>query len=147
MTEVLFNKCPSLMAQLVKNPLAMWETWVQSLGWEDPLEKGTTYPLQYSGRENSTDCIVHEVTNSQTWLSDFHFHLGFPGVLEAKASACSAGDPGSMPELGRSPGEGNGNPLQSFCLENPMVGGSWEAAVYGVAKSWTRLSDFTSSLA
>ena len=54
------------MAQLVKNPLAMWETWVQSLGWEDPLEKGTTYPLQYSGLENSTDCIVHEVTNSQT---------------------------------------------------------------------------------
>ena len=43
----------SLVAQLVKNPPAMWETWVQSLGWEDPLKKG--YPLQYSGLENSMD--------------------------------------------------------------------------------------------
>ena len=43
------------MAQLVKNLLAMWETWVRSLGWEDPLEKGTAYPLQYFGLENSTD--------------------------------------------------------------------------------------------
>ena len=40
---------------------AMWETWVQSLSWEDPLEKGTAYPLQYSGLENSMDCIVHGV--------------------------------------------------------------------------------------
>ena len=53
----------------------MQETWVQSLGWEDPLEKEATYPLQYSGLENSMDCIVHGVTKSQTQLSDFHFHL------------------------------------------------------------------------
>ena len=58
-------------------------------------------------------------------------------------SACNAGDPGSIPELGRSPGEGNGNPLQYSCLENPMDGGAWEAKVHGVAKSQTRLSDFT----
>ena len=55
----------SLMAQLVKNLPAMWETWVQSLGWEDPLEKGKA-PLQYSGLENSMDCRVHGVTKSQT---------------------------------------------------------------------------------
>ena len=55
------------MAQLVKNPPAMWETWVRSLGWEDPLEKGkATYPLQYSGLENSMDCIVHGVTKNWT---------------------------------------------------------------------------------
>ena len=53
-------------AQLVKNPPAMQETWVQSLGWEDPLEKGKDYPLQYSGLENSMDCIVHGVTKSPT---------------------------------------------------------------------------------
>ena len=53
------------------------------------------------------------------------------------------GDLGSIPGLGRSPGEGNGNLLPYFCLENPMDGGSWQAIVYGVAKSWTRLSDFT----
>ena len=47
------------------------------------------------------------------------------GGSDGKASACNAGDPGSIPGLGRSPGEGNGNPLQYSCLENPMDGGSW----------------------
>ena len=56
---------------------------------------------------------------------------------DSRASAYNAGDPGSIPELGRSSGEGNGNPLQYSCLENPMDGGAWWAAVYGVAKSRT----------
>ena len=56
-------------------------------------------------------------------------------------SACNAGDPGSIPESGRHPGEGNGNPLQYFCLENPMDGEVWRATVHGVTKSQTRLSD------
>ena len=64
-----------LVAQLVKNPPAMRGTWVWSLGWEEPLEKGmATHPIQYSGLENSMDCTVHEVAKSRTWLSDFHFH-------------------------------------------------------------------------
>ena len=54
----------------------MQETMVQFLGWEDPLEKGKSYPLQYFGLENSMDCIVHEVTKSRTGLSNFHFHFG-----------------------------------------------------------------------
>ena len=54
----------SLVAQLLKNPPAMWKTWDQSLVWEDPLEKGKSNPLQYSDLENSTDCIVHWVTKS-----------------------------------------------------------------------------------
>ena len=52
-------------------------------------------------------------------------------------SACNAGDPGSIPRSGRSPGEGNGNPLQYPCLENPMDGGPWWAIVHGVTKSRT----------
>ena len=52
-----------------------------------------------------------------------------------KASAYNAGDPGSIPGLGISPGKGNGNPLQYSCLENPMDGGAWWATVPGVAKS------------
>ena len=68
---------------------------------------------------------------------------GFPGGSEDKASACNAGDPGSIPGLGRSPREGNGNLLQYSCLENPMDRGAWRAAVHEVAKSRTRLSDFT----
>ena len=58
-------------------------------------------------------------------------------------SACNAGDLGSIPGSGRSPGEGNGNPLQYSCLENPMDGGAWWATVRRVAKSRIRLSDFT----
>ena len=70
--------------------------------------------------------------------------MGFPGGSEVKASACNAGDLGSIPGLGRSPGEGNGNPLQYSCLENPMDGRAWWATVHGVTKSRTQLSDFTS---
>ena len=67
----------------------------------------------------------------------------FPGGSDGKVSAYNAGDPGSIPGSGRSPGEGNGNPLQYSCLENPMDRGAWLATVHGVAKSQTRLSDFT----
>ena len=62
---------------------------------------------------------------------------GFPGGSEGKASACNAGDPGSIPGSGRSLGEGNGNPLQYSCLENPMDRGAWWATVHGVAESDT----------
>ena len=58
-------------------------------------------------------------------------------------SIYNAGDLGSSPGLGRSPGEGNGNPLQYCCLENPMDRGAWYTTVYGVTKSRTRLSDLT----
>ena len=66
----------------------------------------------------------------------------FPGGSDGKASACKAGDSGSIPGSGRSPGEGNGNPLQYSCLENSMHGGAWWAPVHGATKSQTRLSDF-----
>ena len=69
---------------------------------------------------------------------------GFPGGSDGKASACNAGDLGSIPGLGRSPGEGNGNPLWYSCLENPKDEGAWKATVYGVAKIQTQLRDFTS---
>ena len=68
---------------------------------------------------------------------------GFPGGSEVKASAYNAGDLGSIPGSRRSPGEGTGNLLQYSCLENPMDGEAWWATVHGVAKSQTRLSDFT----
>ena len=64
----------SLVAQLVKNPPAVWETWVQSLGKEDPLEKGKTTHF-HSGLENSMECIVHGVTKSWAQLSKLHFHF------------------------------------------------------------------------
>ena len=67
----------------------------------------------------------------------------FPGGSDGKVSAYNVGDPSSIPGLGRSPGEGNGNPLQYSCLENLMDGEAWKATVHGVTKSRTRLSDFT----
>ena len=68
--------------------------------------------------------------------------LGFPGGSDSKESACNVGDPGLIPGSRRFPGEGNGNPLQYSCLEKSMDRGAWWATVHGVAKSWTRLSDF-----
>ena len=65
--------------------------------------------------------------------------VGAPGGSLGKESACNAGDLGSVPGSGRSPGGGHGNPLQCSCLENPMDRGAWRAAVRGVAKSGTGL--------
>ena len=72
----------SLVAQLVKNTAAMRETWVWFLGWEDPVEKGKATHSSISGLENSMDYVVHGVSKTQTWLSDFHFHC--LSLLECK---------------------------------------------------------------
>ena len=69
-------------------------------------------------------------------------NLGFPGGSDGKASTCNAGDLGSIPGSGRSPREGNGNPLQYSCLEKSMDGGAWWATVHGVAKSRTWLNQY-----
>ena len=61
-------------------------------------------------------------------------NVDFPGGSDGKVSVYNVGDPGSIPGLGRSPGEGNGNPLQYYCLENPMDRGAWQATVHGVAE-------------
>ena len=79
-------------------------------------------------------------------LGNFEHYFGLPGGSDGKVSARNAGDPGSIPRLGRSPEEGNGNPLQYSCLENSMDGGPWWATAHGIAKSRTQLSDFTYSL-
>ena len=62
---------------------------------------------------------------------------GFPGSSAGKESTCNVGDPGSIPGSGRSAGEGNGNPLQYSCMENPMDIEAWWTIVHGVAKSQT----------
>ena len=71
----------------------------------------------------------------------FTLYRRLPYSSDDKESACNAGDLGLIPRSGRSPGEGNGNPLQYSYLENPMDRGAWWATVYGVTKSQTRLSD------
>ena len=80
--------------------------------------------------------------NKHLW-STFNKRLWASLVAQVKASASNAGDLGSIPGSGRSPGEGNSNPLQYSCLENPTDGEAWWATVHGVTKSRTRLSDLT----
>ena len=69
-------------------------------------------------------------------------YKGLSCSSDSKESARHAEDPGLIPGLGRSPGKGNGNPLQYSCLENPMDREAWQATVHGVAKSWTQLSNW-----
>ena len=69
--------------------------------------------------------IIIDWRLSDTFLESSTINMGFPGGSEVKASASNAGDPGSIPGSGRSPGEGNGNPLQYSCLENPTDGEAW----------------------
>ena len=102
------------MTQTVKNLTAMWENWIRSLGWEDPLEKG-------------------KATHSSI--------LGLPCSSAGKESACSVGDLGLIPGLQSFPGEGNSYSLQYSGLENSMDRGAWRAEVHGVTKSRTQLND------
>ena len=81
--------------------------------------------------------LLYENPELKLLLSPSYKLKGFHGGSEGKASACNVEDPGSIPGLGRSPGEGNGNPLQYSCLENPMDRGAWWATVHGVANGWT----------
>ena len=84
--------------------------------------------------------IVSSVKHMTERLTHMH-KMGFPDGSDDKEFACSAGDPGSIPGSGRSPGEGNGNPPLYSCLENSMGRGDWWAPIHGVTKSWTKLSN------
>ena len=105
----------------------------------------------YAGQE-ATELDMEQQTGSKLgkeYVKAVYCHLayltwGFPAGSEVKASASGVGDPGSIPGSGRSPGEGNGNPLQYSCLENPMDREAWQATVHRVAQSRAQLSDFTS---
>ena len=83
-----------------------------------------------------TDSMDMNLCKLQELLSFLHSSVG-------KSSACNSGDPGLIPGLGRSPGEGNGNPLQYSCLENPMDGEAWWAAVHSVAESQAQLKQLS----
>ena len=101
---------------------------------------------------STSPVLLQMVFHSFPWQSNYPLciygpHLqGCPGGSDGKAPVCNAGDPGSISGLGRSPGEGNGSPLQHSCLENPMDRGAWWATVHGVARSQTRLGASTYSL-
>ena len=93
--------------------------------------------LGHHGAPSWAPCVTEQLPSSYL----------FYGSQGGQESACQAGDSGLIPGLGRSPGGGDGHPLQCSCLENPMDRGAWWAPVHGVAKSWTRLSDWTATAA
>ena len=102
-------------------------THSRTLAWRIPMD----------GR--AWRATVHGVMKRHDWVAS---HLRFSIFFQFRWKVENAGDPGSIPGLGRY-GERNGNTFQYSCLENPMDQGAWCAAISGVAKSWTRLSDFT----
>ena len=87
--------------------------------------------------------FLQTVKDLSSFTKAYDKYQDFPGDSDSKASAYNAGNLGSIPGLGRSLGEGNGNPVQYSCLENSLDGGAQQASVHGVAKSQTRLNDFT----
>ena len=88
-------------------------------------------------------CILASTLNFQyAFLKNIFFDVDSLVAQMVKTLPAMLGDPGSIPGLGRSPGEGNGNPLQYSCLENSMDGGAWQVTVHGVTKHQTRLRDF-----
>ena len=89
-----------------------------------------------------TDSLSAETSEKP---EDLILEQGFPHSSVGKESACNAGDPGLIPGLGRSPGEGNGNTLQYSCLENSMDGGAWSATVHGVSRVRHNWLTFTHS--
>ena len=90
----------------------------------------------------STSSYLKTSKESEEFSLSFTLYLrdqfeSFPGGSDGKESACNTGNLGLIPGSGRCPEEGNGNPLQYSCLENPMDRGAWWATVHGIAKSWT----------
>ena len=105
-------------------------------------KKGVCFEDMYVGHLSERHRGLLEVLLLCIWKLRKYLLLKIMIIIpSSQGSACNEGDLGLSPGSGRSPGEGNGNPLQYSCLENPMDGGAWRATVHGVLKSWTRLSD------
>ena len=114
-------------------PLSVQESLVEA--WVDSgLPQGQQHWIQQSWELQSAGISSFEEGHKSFWITTITPTLGFPHCSVGKEYACHAGDLASIPGLGRSPGEGNGNPLQYNCLENPMDRGAWQAIVHGVAR-------------
>ena len=89
---------------------------------------------------HGTQCRLNKLNPKKDLEVSLEVYGGFPPSSVSKETACNAGDLGSMPGSGKSPGEGNGNPLQYSCLGNPMVRGAWQATVLGALRKGSRKS-------
>ena len=116
--------------------------------WQTSTWEARIPPLDFKPQYNFFFLLLHFLTHiysidliNHFWLHPSTTYIRLPQCLSGKESACSAGDTGSIPGLGRSPGGVHGNPLQDSCWENPMDRGDWQATVQRVAKSqtWVKL--------
>ena len=133
---------------MIKNLPTMQETEVWSPGQEDPLEKEmATHSSIFAWRILWTEepgmlqslgsqRVRHNWVTNRMDLPKYSLVVQGLGLC-----ALTAEGAGSIPGLGRSPGEGNGNPFQYSCLENSMDRGAWQATIHGVVNSWTRLNN------
>ena len=105
---------------------------------------GNSEVSAYIREGNSDQLVISPTSSKKEKISDtYAMPQDFPGGSDSKVSVYNAGDPGLIPGSGRSPGEGNGTPLQYYCLENPVDREAWQATVHGVTKTWTQLNEFT----
>ena len=125
------------LQEIVKDREA-WHAAVHGVGQDLGTER--QHPTKVLNGLELFSCFCYLQVAQEVSGANFH------GGSDGKESACSAGGQGLIHGLGRSPGEGNGNPLQYSCLENPLDGGDWQATVHEVAKSRTRLSNFTGGI-
>ena len=121
--------------------LPMQEMQVPSLGQKDPLEEEISwYYCRKNPRTEEPGGLQsmgsQRVRHNSTKMNTGNLR-GFPGGSDGKEPACNAGDPDLIPGLGRSPGEGNGYPLQYSCLKSPIDRGAWWTTMHGIAKSLT----------
>ena len=111
-----------MRSQRVGHDWATELNWTEWLPW-NKIRHNLLPNLPFHG--SGIKSFHFQVIVYNCFSSPFMFFGAFPGGSDSKASACNAGDPGLIPGSGRSPGEGNGNPLQHSCLEHPMDGGAW----------------------
>ena len=111
-------------------PLRLQGAWASRPQITSPL-----LPALSSSPEITPKTYIARQDTGHPVKAELHIHKGFPGGSDSKVSACNAGELGLIPGLGRSPGEGKGNPLQCSCLENSMDRGARWATIHGVEKS------------
>ena len=145
-TEGPPGPCLGRSPEAAVRPLLGLTAWIWKINTQDAHSR--PWPRLWKSCTETVNVCIHEVLDPEratspvsifSWLSENSppYMMGFPGGSDGKESACNAGDPGSSPGLGRSPGEGHGNPLQDSSLENPVDRGACWATVHGVTKSRT----------
>ena len=150
----LLSLLPSVFPSLrvFSNESAVRIRWPKYWSFSFSISPSSEYSGLVSFRMDWLDLLIVQATlksllqqhsSKASVLRCSAFFGDFPSGSDGKVSIYNAGDPGLIPGSGRSPGEGNGNPLQQYFLENAMDRRAWQATVHGVTKSWTRLSDFT----